>query len=194
MISKLLSSPYVFDLQQRFCNDYDTVKCEFHEWTSRRDVSILDVGCSTGVCGQNIFDVTNNSYVGIDITPQYIDYAKNKYKFGDYLVMDGTNLKFLDDKFDIVSFIGVLHHMDDATAVACIKEAHRVLKPSGVLLIAEPIFTANRLRSNILLSLDRGKYIRESQKYLDLADGLKILRTKTFQFPPHNFCSIVAVK
>lgn len=194
LINKTLSNPVVFDLQQNLCNNYENVKNEFVELKDRCGLSILDIGCSTGVCGQKVFDVVNNDYTGIDISSEYIEYAKKKYRYGDYCVMNGTKLSFSDDIFDVVSFIGVLHHMDDEIARACIKEARRVLKPNGILLIGEPIFTANKLVSNILLSLDRGKYIRESQKYVDLLQGLHILRTGVFGFSQHSFFSIVAAK
>jgi len=131
MLSDLLNAPALFDLQQKVCNNYTNVKLEFADYVENEGLRILDVGCSTGVCGQAIFDTTSNDYTGIDITSRYIAYANKANRHGKYLVMDGRKLDFADDEFDLVSFIGVLHHMDDATAKACLEEVHRVIKPSG---------------------------------------------------------------
>lgn len=67
------------------------------------------------------------------------------------------------------------------------KETRRVLKKSGRLFVSEPVFTANKLMSNILLSLDRGKYIRESAEYTQLLEGFDISRIDFFKFSAHRF-------
>ena len=192
MLSKLLSIPAVFDLQQKVCNNYNNVKVEFADYIDAEAMCILDIGCSTGVCGQEIFDTENSDYIGIDVTIKYIEYACQAHKHGKYMVMDGRNLDFPDDSFDLVSFIGVLHHMDDAVAKACLEEVHRVIKPTGHLIVAEPVFTANALASNVLLSLDRGDFIRESAEYISLAPQFDVVRKRFFSFPPHRFVSLVA--
>lgn len=192
MLSKLLNAPAIFDLQQKVCNNYENVKLEFADYVDAEKLHILDVGCSTGVCGQAIFDTARNEYTGIDITPKYIEYANRVNSHGRYLVMDGRQLDFPDDSFDLVSFIGVLHHMEDAIAKACLEEVHRVIKPSGYLLIAEPVFTANALASNMLLSLDRGKFIRESAEYINLAPQFEVVRKRYFNLSLHRFVSLIA--
>jgi len=107
-------------------------------------------------------------------------------------VMDGRKLEFPDQSFDVVSFIGVVHHMEDDEIKACLQEVKRVLKPLGYLLWGEPVLTPNELISNIFLSIDRGKYIRESSQYLDLLDGFEVIRKRYFRFSLHRFFSVVA--
>ncbi|MDF1756845.1 MAG: class I SAM-dependent methyltransferase [Legionellaceae bacterium] len=192
MLSKLLGIPVIFNLQQKYCNNYDRIKEEFLDNIDKENLNILDIGCSTGICGQTIFDVEKNNYTGIDITPEYIEFAKSQYQHGNYLVMDGKSMDFPDNSMDIVSFIGVFHHMDNNTIQDCLKEVRRVLKPNGKLLVAEPVFTANSLLSNILLSIDRGKYIRESMDYQNLVENFEVVRRRFFNFSAHRFFSIVA--
>ena len=51
---------------------------------------ILDLGCGTGEFSSSF---TNYRYIGIDTDPNYISYAKNKYR-RDFRVMDGKSLLF----------------------------------------------------------------------------------------------------
>ena len=192
MISKILSIPAVFHLEQRLCNNYGNVKAEFSDYVDRGALRVLDVGCSTGTCGQALFDTTRHEYTGIDITERYIAYAQRKYPFSRYLVMDGRALTFDDQSFDVVSFVGVLHHMDDATATASLEQARRVLKKTGVLLVAEPVFSPNAVLSNLFLSIDRGKFIREAGHYEKLLDAFRIERRRYFKLSLHRFISFVA--
>jgi SAM-dependent methyltransferase len=192
MLAKLLSIPLVFNLQQKLCNSYDNVKTEFSDYLTDESLSILDLGCSTGVAGEGICDLTTQKYIGIDLDQKYIDFAKKRNPNVDYRVMDGRELEFPDKFFDIIMFVGVLHHMDDQTAEACIKEARRTLKPTGFLLIAEPVFTPNSIISNLFLSIDRGQHIRESANYLNLVKNFEVVRQRYFRFSLHRFISIVA--
>jgi len=192
MLSKLLAIPFIFHWQQKSFNNYVNVKEEFSKYLKNGPLNILDIGCSTGLCGQNVFDMRRDQYIGIDITPKYIEYARQVYKLGEYMVMDGRKLEFPDHSFDVVSFIGVVHHMDDEIIKACLQEVKRVLKPTGYLLWGEPVLTPNELISNVFLSLDRGKYIRESSQYLDLLSGYDVVRKRYFNFSLHRFFSIVS--
>src|SRR5689334_16567236 len=119
MLARLLSIPSVFQWHQKTFNDYNSVKMEFADFLQSSQLNILDIGCSTGVCGQQVFDMDRNQYTGIDITPKYIEFARQTYKKGKYLIMDGRKLEFRDNSFDIVSFIGVVHHMEDEIIEAC---------------------------------------------------------------------------
>lgn len=192
MISKLLAIPRIFQWQQKTFNNYNNVKLEFSEYLENGPLSILDIGCSTGVCGQEVFNMERDQYIGIDIVPKYVEYARQAYNKGKYMVMDGRKLEFQDGAFDIVSFIGVVHHIDDEIIRDCLQEVKRVLKSTGYLLWAEPVLTPNQLISNIFLSVDRGKHIRESSQYLDLLSDFSIVRKRYFSLSLHRFLSIVA--
>jgi ubiquinone/menaquinone biosynthesis C-methylase UbiE len=192
MISRLLAIPGIFQWQQKTFNNYNNIKMEFSDYLKTGPLNILDIGCSTGFCGQAVFDMNRDSYIGIDITPEYIEYARRTYRKGKYMVMDGRKLEFENNTFDIVIFAGVVHHMDNEIISDCLAQVRRVLKPEGHVFLAEPILTPNELISNIFLSIDRGKYIRESSQYLDLLSGFKIIRKRYFHFSLHRFLSVVA--
>lgn len=64
IIHSLPANPFIFKLQQRVCNDYSAVRCEFSDDINRAEQSILDVGCSTGTWADQIVDIERNDYTG----------------------------------------------------------------------------------------------------------------------------------
>lgn len=90
---------------------------------------ILDIGGGgEGVIGQ----LNGEQVVAIDISEQELAEAP-----GDVIkiVMDGSDLKFLDNTFSAVSIFYTLMYMDSETQKKVLEEVHRVLKPGGKLLI-----------------------------------------------------------
>ncbi len=80
--------------------------------------------------------------VGIDISPVSIEHALKKAKSKNlerkisFRVMDGENLEFENDSFDLIVCSGVLHHLDIEKAY---KELSRVIKPDGKIICNEPL-------------------------------------------------------
>ena len=193
-LHRLLEVPFIFELQQRLCNNYSGVLQEFSEILgANKRLSIIDIGCSTGACASVIINMRENSYVGIDIDQSYVEAAAKRSPNGEFLVMDARNMNFPDSHFDLAMFIGVMHHMDDELIRACLKEISRVLKPDGKVIVAEPVYTRGHLLSTIFLNMDRGKYIRNQSGYESLFNGFKVHRQRFFRFSLHRFCSFILV-
>ena len=110
------------------------------------------------------------------------------------MVMDARALTFAEDQFDVVLFVGALHHMDGEVVAACFKEIKCVLRSSGVVLCAEPVFTPGKWLSTFLLKHDRGMYIRDESGYESLFRGFSVVRRGYFRFCVHRFCSFVLKK
>ena len=53
-------------------------------------------------------------------------------------------MPFADRAFDVVCFRGALHHMSDENAA--LKEAYRILRPGGLMMLSEPNDDAILLR------------------------------------------------
>lgn len=190
-LHKLLEKPLIFEFQQRVCNNYFAISTEFADIFEQRGKSIIDVGCSTGACAASIIDMHANDYVGVDIDPRYVDAAARRSPDGRFFEMDAREMSFPDETFDLAMFVGVMHHMDDALVQACLKEVLRVLKPSGRVIVAEPVFTPGRWLSTVLLKMDRGRYIRDEPGYRALFDGFSVERQQFFRFSAHRFCSFL---
>ncbi|OGY18500.1 MAG: hypothetical protein A3F04_02010 [Candidatus Chisholmbacteria bacterium RIFCSPHIGHO2_12_FULL_49_9] len=79
---------------------------------------VLDVGC-----GENFLIKAWGNGIGVDIYP---------WK-GVNLICDSTTLPFHREVFDTVTFLACLNHIPNRKAA--LKEAYRVLKPGGKLII-----------------------------------------------------------
>lgn len=100
--------------------------------------TVLDVGCGIGgssriLAGDYGFDVT-----GVTISPQQVKRAQELTPEGlsaRFQVDDAMALSFPDESFEVVWSIEAGPHMPDKAIFA--KELLRVLKPGGVLVVAD---------------------------------------------------------
>ncbi len=136
---------------------------------------ILDLGCGTGDFSPCFY---NFHYIGIDVEPEYIQYAKNKYNL-DFRLMDGRRLRFGEETFDCITIIGVLHHLCEKSCLEIFHELKRVIKPGGLIIIIEDVEIGSRwdILGNIIRKLDVGNYIRtEEQWYKLISSNFNILK------------------
>lgn len=99
-------------------------------------IDVLDVGCGIG----NYHPLLKGAFhrlVGVDVSPESIDRAKERNTDVEYLVYDGRTLPFEDTSFDIAYAICVVHHVPVPMWENFFAELHRVLKPSGRAMIFE---------------------------------------------------------
>lgn len=94
---------------------------------------ILDVGCGTGGLTKSLEKY--GKVVGVE---------KNKYAAGlakkrglEVLGGNAQDLPFLDNEFDLVTLFDILYHREIGDERKVIKEAYRVLKPKGFLLLTD---------------------------------------------------------
>ncbi len=106
---------------------------------------VLDGGCGLGDWAVYL-NKSGYDIVGVDISSDVI--AKLKKYFPDvvFQVADIRKTNFPDASFDIYFSWGVFEHFEEGLQ-PCIKEAMRLLKPGGILLISVP---SDNLRHSIL--------------------------------------------
>jgi len=96
---------------------------------------ILDSGCANG----RLFGVLkekNVDYFGIDFSEKLIKIARKKYPEAKFRVADCLNLPFSANFFDKIYSISVLHNIPSREfRLQYFKEAKRVLKPGGLLIL-----------------------------------------------------------
>jgi len=191
---RLLDIPLVFRLQQKLCNKYLNVRDAFSRYLVTAGTDILDVGCASAACAGQIIDMKQNRYVGVDIDARCIALASKLHPDGRFFQQDARKLSFDSGSFDIVMFNGVWHHMNDAMVLASMDEVRRVLRPTGVVLVAEPVFRSDWPVSTFFLKNDRGKFIRTRNGYRALFAGFDIVEETTFRLAMHELCGFVARK
>lgn len=96
--------------------------------------AVLEIGCGGGKISSLLADDTKR-YIGIDPDENAIREAKENYDKVDFRIGNGESLVFGDLVFDLVLFTLSLHHQNSSAAL---KEAYRVLKNTGKLVIVEP--------------------------------------------------------
>ncbi len=104
-------------------------------WIKQHKVErVLDIGCGTG---KQISMVSSETQiVGIDISHSMLRQAEKKVP-GRCMHGNATALSFPDDHFDMVYTQFALHEKDEAIIDGLLREAHRVLKKNGYLVIVD---------------------------------------------------------
>jgi len=97
---------------------------------------VLDVGCGNGSLINAIRQKGKIEAHGIDISPNMIEECRNQYEGIRFEVSTGEKIGFADGYFDAVTICCVLHHLHEPQKF--FEEAHRVLKPGGILIVGEP--------------------------------------------------------
>jgi len=131
---------------------------------------VIDIGCGPA---RVLLNLPNVEYLGLDIDPGYIAFARRMYGGkGTFVVGDTRSLRG-DSRFkdaDIVIAVAVLHHLDDEDAADCIRFAYDALKRRGRFVSLDPCWIPNQgVVSKYIMSNDRGRNIRTDQQYRQLA-------------------------
>ncbi|MCA9038190.1 MAG: class I SAM-dependent methyltransferase [Planctomycetaceae bacterium] len=173
IVSWLAGRPALFDslrwvLEGGFVQHRQIIKS--HLSSTGRDVAwkVLDIGCGTGLYAAHF---PANQYVGIDISPVYTNAARSKFPEHRFETGDARQLTFKGDDFDAAFISGVIHHLTDDDAVAVLKEAIRVIKPSGRLVVWEDIPAPWwNIVGHVAHRLDLGACIRAADGYRKLIE------------------------
>jgi len=127
---------------------YNAIK-NIYEERIPANSSVLEIGCGTG---DILAHVCQGRCVGIDISSEMIEIAKQKYsEFAWYACTVSDLYAYLDETFDVVFLSDVIEHLEDvdSTFRDCSRFCH-----NGTRLI---INMANPLWEPILLILEKFK-------------------------------------
>ena len=130
----------VYDSKSHPYNNYPLKLCAYlyQIFKFKKGMKMLEVGCGRGEFLENFHKLGLNVF-GLDISPE----AKSFKEEFNIKICDVENerLPFDDNTFDIVyskSFIEHLYYPE-----RYLREAHRVLKPNGLLLTLVPDWESN---------------------------------------------------
>jgi len=159
---------------------------------------LLDVGCGYGDLSNCLRDV---KYVGVDLNQRYIAYAK-RHQNDQSVFIAGDVTELSKDELgtmDCAVAIGVLHHLSDADCTRTLQALSSMLSPQGRFVAAEPAWHPDqRTTARVLAALDRGRYVREQARYVDLVSPwfestVSEIRHDLFWFP-YTHCMITATR
>jgi SAM-dependent methyltransferase len=103
----------------------------------------LDIGCGTGQNLQFLDQLRPSLTVGVDLSPIALGFARRACPSCQLVRFDlNRMLPFPDQVFDVATIFNVLYHAWIKSEVDVLKEARRVLKSDGLLLVTEPAFRA----------------------------------------------------
>ena len=112
----------------------------------------LEIGCGTGVISIDFQQMTKSEVIGIDIKFKTLLMATRNYPNLPYLTGDAQNLPVSTNSLDIILCHYFLLWIDQPEVA--LKEAFRVLKPGGQLMIfAEPDYAARIDEPEVLKQL-----------------------------------------
>lgn len=148
----------------------------------KKGTRVLEIGCGTGMFTQYLAP-TQAELVAIDLSYDFVRQARSKPACSQtgYCVSDIENICFLNDSFDAVVGISILHHLELHSALAQIK---RILRNNGRIVFSEP----NMLNPQIMLQ----KNIPFLKKLAgDSPDESAFFRWRLKRFlEKENFCDV----
>jgi arsenite methyltransferase len=145
--------PLIRSLPEDVVSSYCGVGNPFSLWPINEGEAVLDIGCGAGVDTLLAAMMVGPSgkVVGVDIVSEMLQRAEENLKRTNlknvtFKKASGEQLPFEDDSFDVLISNGVVNLIPDKTAT--LKEAMRILKPGGRLMIADQVMVG-RLQKDI---------------------------------------------
>lgn len=160
---------------------------------------ILDIGCGPARFLNDHPSLDASRYVGLEPNSDYVRAAQKRYPHARF--HHGTaesHPEGLGQNFSLVLLSGVLHHMDDDTAISTLEYAKRHLSPGGALFTVDPVFTNPQNRvAQFLARNDRGRFVRSVEAYnlllragLAKASSLSEVRDDLLRIPYSHYISL----
>jgi SAM-dependent methyltransferase len=122
---------------------------------------VLDVGCGPGT---NAPHFAHADYLGVDINPQYVADAAQRYG-RPFLAADITTYQVTGDPFDCILVNSFLHHVDLESTHRILAHLPTLLPADGFVHIIELVLPPKASASRLLAKLDRGDYPRPLEEW-----------------------------
>ncbi len=128
--------------------EYERETAEGYQFRVRREKvlalvedgkSVVDIASGPGVMVQALRD-KGCTVACVDAAPEMIARAKEEFPDVEAVVGDAYELPFEDSRFDIATAMGLIEYLEDENKF--LKEASRILKPNGTLIITFPNYTS----------------------------------------------------
>ena len=198
-----LQKALVPEYQKRYEPEYSKIYSrywnkQFLSHLPKNSPSVLDNGCGTGDLIRDIVPC-GRVLIGSDISKAMIKSARDSIGEKEnitWVVSPSESLPFADSIFDVICFRGALHHMADE--ISSLREAYRVLRNGGLLMLSEPnddsIFlrVPRKIAKRRMARFGRDHKAFRSKKWLKTIGeiGFSIEYTKYFSFLSQPLCGM----
>lgn len=148
--------------------------------------TVIDVGTADGLMlGELERRLGGGRWIGVDLSNELIRTAPDTF---GRVQADALSLPIVDSCADAVVATAIIEHVADPALL--LKEAHRVLRPGGVLVVSTPDPTWERIATRLRLLRDAGH-----EQTLDLntlcalahTEGFRVESAYKFMFSPIGF-------
>lgn len=134
MFNKYASS---YQEQYMSVDSYKASLNEFCNYFSKKNTSILDVGCGPGNVAQYLLQQHSDfNILGIDIAPNMITLAEKNNPSATFKVMDALSLPKLNTTYDGIVCAFLLPYLSKEQAIEFINSTVNLLKKGGLLYIS----------------------------------------------------------
>ena len=210
---RVMNSKLFYKVMSGFYDLLDVIYFRKYETSPRKVVfdtigkkdNVLDLCTGTATNAIAIAKKNPNAkIVGVDLSKDMLVVARekvNKENLANVRLyrMDATQMNFKDESFDKVLLSLVLHETDEELAKKIIKEAMRVMKPDGELVVTEWERSDNFIKKILFIPIeilepkpyktfvtkDHKKYFKEfglEQIECKHCDYSKVMRLKKMEF------------
>ncbi|MDA9009480.1 class I SAM-dependent methyltransferase [Alphaproteobacteria bacterium] len=142
---------------------------------------ILDVGCGTGKTTRLLARL-GGRLTGLECGKAPLAAARSKSAVAEEIFVEGLGqeLPFADASFDAICFFFSLHHVPVEQQVKALQEAHRVLRPKGIVYVFEPIAQGSSF--DVMQPVDDETQVRAAAQ-----NALKDVQSKQLFLEDANF-------
>jgi len=144
---------------------------------------VLEVGCGTGFTTKGIAErVGEENVIAVDITPEQIAKAVERFEKVSFLMGDAENLPFKDGVFDASISAGSIEYWPSPSKG--IQEMVRVTKKDGRVVILAPRKPDNRLMRKFAKSIMLFPSTQKMVLWMEKAglDDIKYIETGPYSF------------
>ncbi|ACU69269.1 Methyltransferase type 11 [Catenulispora acidiphila DSM 44928] len=122
---------------------------------------LLDVACGTGIVSE-LLRTPDRTVIGVDMAAGMLALARPRLGgTGRAVRGDATRLPLASGAVDAVTFMWLLHLVDEAVVAAAVAEAARVLRPGGVM-----VTTVDKDSAQFGMNTDVGAIMRAARQEL----------------------------
>jgi SAM-dependent methyltransferase len=169
-VKQFLEAPALYQLFQSLGGFFGArVKCINEYLNLKAGDRIIDIGCGPGYIVNHL--PSGVHYLGFDTDARYIAHAKKHFGNKGSFFCQPFDESCVDahGPADVAMMNGLIHHLDDNTAVEVLRTVRKALKPTGILFTLDGCFREGQsIIAKKLLQNDRGTHVRTEQGYRDL--------------------------